>query len=50
MRSILNGRERYRIRFVIDPEGKVIYHEVGSVDILAVKRAIQKGMNERKPW
>ncbi len=35
---------------LLDPEGKVIYHEVGSVDILAVKRAIQKGMNERKPW
>ena len=35
---------------LLDPEGKVIYHEVGSVDILAVKRAIQKGMNDRKPW
>ena len=35
---------------LLDPDGKVIYHEVGSVDILAVKRAIQKGMNERKPW
>jgi peroxiredoxin len=35
---------------LLDPEGKVIYHEVGSVDMLAIKRAIQKGMNERKPW
>ncbi len=35
---------------VLDPDGKVIYHEVGSVDILAVKRAIQKGMNALKPW
>jgi peroxiredoxin len=35
---------------LLDPEGNVIYREVGSVDILAVKRAIQKGMNERKPW
>jgi peroxiredoxin len=35
---------------LIDPDGKVIYHESGSVDILAVKRAIQKAMNERKPW
>jgi len=35
---------------LLDPEGKVIYREVGSVDILAVKRAIQKGMNARKPW
>ncbi len=35
---------------VIDPDGKIIYREVGSIDILAAKRAIQKGMNERKPW
>ena len=35
---------------LVDPEGKVIYHEVGSVDFLAIKRAIQRAMNERKPW
>jgi thiol-disulfide isomerase/thioredoxin len=35
---------------LIDPEGKITYHEVGSVDILAIKRAIQKEMNERQPW
>jgi peroxiredoxin len=35
---------------LLDPEGNVIYRETGSVDILAVKRAIQKAMNERKPW
>jgi len=35
---------------LLDPDGNVIYREVGSVDILAVKRAIQKGMNERRPW
>jgi peroxiredoxin len=35
---------------LLDPDGKIIYREVGSVDILAVKRAIQKGLNERKPW
>jgi peroxiredoxin len=35
---------------LIDPDGKVIYRETGSVDILAIKRAIQKGMNERRPW
>ena len=35
---------------LLDPEGKVIYREVGSVDMLAVKRAIQKAMNVRKPW
>jgi len=35
---------------VIDPEGNVIYREVGSADMLAIKRALQRGMNERKPW
>ena len=35
---------------LISPEGKIIYSEVGSVDSLALKRAIQKAMNERKPW
>ena len=35
---------------LISPEGKVLYSETGSIDPLAVKRAIQKAMNERKPW
>ena len=35
---------------LINPEGKVIYRETGSIDALAVKRAIVKAMNERKPW
>jgi len=35
---------------LINPEGKVIYHETGSIDPLAVKRAIVQAMNERKPW
>ncbi len=35
---------------LINPEGKIIYREVGSIDALAVKRAIVKAMNERKPW
>jgi thiol-disulfide isomerase/thioredoxin len=35
---------------LLDPEGNVVYREVGSADILAVKRALQKAMNERKPW
>jgi peroxiredoxin len=35
---------------LISPEGKVVYREVGSIDPLAVKRAIVKAMNERKPW
>jgi peroxiredoxin len=35
---------------VINPEGKVIYLETGSVDALALKRALVAAMNERKPW
>lgn len=35
---------------LINPEGKIIYRETGSVDPLALKRAIVTAMNERKPW
>ena len=35
---------------LISPEGKIIYRETGSIDSLALKRAILKAMNERKPW
>jgi peroxiredoxin len=35
---------------LISPEGKVVYREVGSIDALAVKRAVVQAMNERKPW
>jgi peroxiredoxin len=35
---------------LINPEGKIIYRETGSIDPLAVKRAIVAAMNERKPW
>jgi peroxiredoxin len=35
---------------LINPEGKIIHSEKGSVDFLALKRAIVKAMNERKPW
>jgi peroxiredoxin len=35
---------------LISPEGNVIYEETGSIDTLAVKRAIVKALNERKPW
>lgn len=35
---------------LINPEGKVIYREAGSIDPLVVKRAILKALNERKPW
>jgi hypothetical protein len=35
---------------LLSPEGNVVYSERGSVDFLALKRAILKAMNERKPW
>jgi hypothetical protein len=35
---------------LINPEGKIIYSEKGSLDFLTLKRAIVKAMNERKPW
>jgi thiol-disulfide isomerase/thioredoxin len=35
---------------LINPEGKIIYREMGNVDPLALKRAIVNAMNERKPW
>ncbi len=35
---------------LIGPDGKILYRETGSIDALALKRAIQKAMNERKPW
>ena len=35
---------------LLSPEGKVVYREVGSIDPLAVKRALVQAMNERKPW
>lgn len=35
---------------LIDPDGKVVYSESGSIDPLALKRAIVQSLNERKPW
>lgn len=35
---------------LLSPEGKVIYHETGTISALAVKRKIVSAMNERKPW
>lgn len=35
---------------LIGPDGKVLYSETGSIDSLALKRAIVKSMNELKPW
>jgi len=35
---------------LLAPDGKVLYREIGSIDALAVKRAIVRAMNEQKPW
>ena len=35
---------------LLDPDGKVIYEETGSIDALALRRAIVKALNEKKPW
>src|SRR4051794_8705970 len=35
---------------LLDPDGKSIYEETGSIDSLALKRAIVKALNEKKPW
>jgi len=35
---------------LLSPDGKVLYREIGSIDALAVKRAIVRAMNELKPW
>jgi peroxiredoxin len=35
---------------LLEPEGKIIYHESGSIDPLALKRAVVQAMNEKKPW
>jgi peroxiredoxin len=35
---------------LIDPDGKVLYEEGDDLDTLVLKRAIVKGLNERKPW
>ena len=35
---------------LIDPDGQVIHRELGSIDALALRRAIVKGLNARKPW
>jgi thiol-disulfide isomerase/thioredoxin len=35
---------------LINPEGKILYSETGSIDSLGLKRAIVKSLNERKPW
>jgi peroxiredoxin len=35
---------------LLAPDGKIIYKELGSIDPLAVKRAIVQALNEKKPW
>ena len=35
---------------LIAPDGRIIYHEAGSVDTLTLKRAIVAALNEHKPW
>jgi peroxiredoxin len=35
---------------LIDPDGKIIYEESGSIYPLAMKRTIVKALNEHKPW
>lgn len=35
---------------LIAPEGQVIHKESGSIDALALRRAIVKALNDRKPW
>ena len=38
------------LTILLNPEGKILYREVGSIDPLAVKRAAVRAMNEVKPW
>ena len=35
---------------LLSPEGKVLYRQTGSIDPLALRRAIVRSLNERKPW
>ena len=35
---------------LIGPDGKVLYSETGTIDPLALRRAIVKSMNDLKPW
>jgi hypothetical protein len=39
-----------QITVLISPEGKIVYREMGSIDTLALKRAIVAALNEKKPW
>ncbi len=35
---------------LLAPDGRVVFRELGSIDPLALRRAIVKALNERKPW
>lgn len=35
---------------LLSPEGKVVYRHLGSIEPLALRRAILHALNERKPW
>ena len=35
---------------LIAPGGQIVYRELGSIDPLALKRAIVKALNEKQPW
>ena len=35
---------------LVSPEGTIVYQETGSINALALRRAILKALNERKPW
>lgn len=35
---------------LLSPEGEVVYRQLGSMDALALRRAIVRALNERKPW
>jgi len=35
---------------VAAPGGQIVYRELGSIDPLALKRAIVKALNEKQPW
>jgi peroxiredoxin len=45
-----NWRGEVPYTVLIDPDGKIVYEESGSIYPLAMKRTIVKAMNERKPW
>lgn len=46
--SSWQGQVPYTV--LLSPEGEVVYRETGTFDALALKRAIQKALNARKPW